>query len=1028
MIIILAICIVLILMLYALYLYIDNDNSLNLINKRLINSTNNTNKITGMGENIALFIFRRDLRIYDNTAICNAMEMGYKLLPVFILEPKQVDDNKYKSIASIKFMINSIKELQEDIPLIVLYGDTHEMIKKITDKYNINTIFFNKDYTPYANMRDSEIENNYIVYSYHDVLLLDEHIDYKKFSSFYKKYKGENIRKPDDTNEKDIINNFIDHSKDAEDISYDIDIMINEIDQKHILDNMKVKGGRKEGLELMNTISKNYEEARDLLSCNTSNLSAHNKFGTISIRELYYEVEIEQFREQLFWRDFYYNMIHFDSRALMGPMYDKYDDIEWSGSNENFIKWCNGETGYPIIDACMRQLNTEHYMHNRGRMIVADFLIKLLRIDWRKGEKYFAEMLVDYDPAQNNYNWQWVAGTGPHSQPYFRAFNPMSQSKKHDPDCKYIKKYVPELKDVPNKLIHKVQIPVPESIYPKPIIDYKTARKDYLNYIKKYMKEQKEGGDDKDPISCKDQKNISNIYDAIIPYNNVVILPTQLFHYKELANLIRYSLLDNNKGVINIYIVEDPYYFTRLKFHKAKLIMHRASMKYYMDYIMDNLDKIKDHINKNSVDASDIKLVIHYIEFDRVDHIYDIDAIMFDPIDVEVRNKYNNIYIETPAFLTSRAELCNYIHTRDKNYSHDSSFYRWQRKRLDVLMDGDEPIGGSWTYDTMNREPFVTVEEVHKYRTNKNPYVMDARIYINTHFADNPGDDKLYFPITHDQAKYNLNIFLDKKIKEFGPYQDATHPDIKWGFHSQISSSLNNGLITPRYVLDNIMEHFNHYYKGRGTLLQSAEGFIRQLIGWREYCRMIYIDYELRGIVKDIHNNEKNYINYFGFDNKLSIKWWTGETGIIYVDYLIDRAIKYCYLNHIERLMYISNIMLLCEIDPMEVYEWFITIVSIDAYDWVMVPNIFGMGTYGDGGIMMKRPYYSSSSYVSKMSGIKDKESDKIWDALYYNFIDNNKNKLKDYRSRQWIGNYKKKSKSEKKEIKKIANNFLKNL
>lgn len=960
-----------------------------------------------MDDKTAIFIFRRDLRIYDNTAILSAIEMGYKLIPIFILEPMQVDTNDYISYASIYFMLNSIKELADVCPINVLYGDTHEMLNNITNEYNIDTIFFNKDYTPYSKMRDSEISNNYIVHSYHDILLLDEHIDYKKFSPFHKKYKSSHIRKPDETSISDIKKHFVTISYKH---TYDINDMLEKI-SGNVSKDIILHGGRKEGIKLMKDIPNNYVDARDLLSCNTSFLSAHNKFGTISIRELYHHVDIDEFREQLFWRDFYYNMIHFDNRALMGPMYEKYDNIEWNESEEDFIKWCNGETGYPVVDACMRQLNQEHYMHNRGRMIVADFLIKLLRIDWRKGEKYFANKLVDYDPAQNNYNWQWVAGTGPFSQPYFRVFNPISQSKKHDPDCEYIKKYIPELKDVSNTLIHKLQI---EDYY-KPMVNYKEARKNYLDYIKKYMKKYK-GGDNSHNI-----ESTNSIYT-----NDIIILPTQLFHYKHLCKLI-YELYKNVDMVnyINIHLVEEPYYFTRLNFHKAKLIMHRASLRYYADYIIETMDEIKRHIlQEYKVDITNINIMVNYVEFDSIRDIYQYNAVMFDPIDYEVRKRYNNNYKETPAFLTSREELCNYIHTREKNYSHDTAFYRWQRRRLDIMMNGDEPIGGEWTYDELNREPFEDdMDDIHKFRSNTQSYVKNARIYINTHFANNPGDDKLYFPVTHEQAKYNLQIFLDKKIKDFGPYQDATHPDILWGFHSQLSSSLNNGLITPRYVLDNIMEYFNHYYKGNISLLQSTEGFIRQLIGWREYCRMIYIDYEQNGILDDIINNK--HINYFGFDNKLSMKWWTAETGIIYIDYLIEKAMDYCYLNHIERLMYIANFMLLCEIDPMEVYEWFITIVSIDAYDWVMVTNIFGMGTYADGGIMMKRPYYSSSSYVSKMSGIKDDNSDKIWNALYYNFIGNNKDKLTDYRSRQWLGNYDKKSKKEKKEIKKIAEKFI---
>jgi deoxyribodipyrimidine photo-lyase len=197
--------------------------------------------------------------------------------------------------------------------------------------------------------------------------------------------------------------------------------------------------------------------------------------------------------KQLFWRDFYYNIMMHDPNALKGNYSSKFDGFPWNEPGENFNAWKEGRTGFPVVDACMRELNSTGYMHNRGRMIVADFLIKILRIDWRLGEHYFATKLIDYDPAQNNYNWQWVAGTAPFSQPYFRVFNPWTQAVKFDPECEYIKKWVSELRDVPCDIIHSSESGDNQSNsnhnkYIQPIVDYKIARDEYLLAIKEHLK------------------------------------------------------------------------------------------------------------------------------------------------------------------------------------------------------------------------------------------------------------------------------------------------------------------------------------------------------------------------------------------------------------------------------------------------------------------------------------------------------------------------------------------------------------
>jgi deoxyribodipyrimidine photo-lyase len=261
-----------------------------------------------------------------------------------------------------------------------------------------------------------------------------------------------------------------------------------------------INGGRKEGLEILKNIKiqSKYNINRNQLSYNTTHLSAHNKFGTVSIREVYHAFKAlpnggSDLIKQLFWRDFYYNIMMHDPNALKGNYSSKFDGFPWNEPGENFNAWKEGRTGFPVVDACMRELNSTGYMHNRGRMIVADFLIKILRIDWRLGEHYFATKLIDYDPAQNNYNWQWVAGTAPFSQPYFRVFNPWTQAVKFDPECEYIKKWVSELRDVPCDIIHSSESGDNQSNsnhnkYIQPIVDYKIARDEYLLAIKEHLK------------------------------------------------------------------------------------------------------------------------------------------------------------------------------------------------------------------------------------------------------------------------------------------------------------------------------------------------------------------------------------------------------------------------------------------------------------------------------------------------------------------------------------------------------------
>ena len=471
---------------------------------------------------------------------------------------------------------------------------------------------------------------------------------------------------------------------------------------------------------------------------------------------------------------------------------------------------------------------------------------------------------------------------------------------------------------------------------------------------------------------------------------NFIVLPTQLFEDIELAS-----------SYDTIYVVEDPVYFTRLPFHQLKLVFHRTTLKYYNDYLVENT-----------------KSKVIYVEFPNVDKLYDTlpNATLYDPVDKITKAKLDKIpnihYIETPYFLTPMSELAEYKKTI-KSYRHDSSFYRWQRRRLNVLMNRDKPKNDQWTYDEDNRNPFPDEQkEPTDFEIKSNKYIEEAKEYVKKHFSKNYGDPaNMVYPVTHKDAKQHLKKFIEDRFKLFGKYQDGAHTDITFGYHSVMSSSINVGLITPREVLDEVLD-------AKNIPMASKEGFIRQLIGWREYCRLIY----------EFEGEKMRKLNYFNAKRKLTPSWWEGTTGLSPIDTIIKRVNKYSYAHHIERLMYLSSVMLMCGIDPNEVYEWFIGFVSIDAYDWVMVPNIYGMGSYADGGIMMTRPYFSSSAYVEKMSNLIEKDSDAdIFDCLYYNFIAKNKERLrKNYYTARSIGHYDRKTAKEKEHFKEIADAFIK--
>ncbi len=448
--------------------------------------------------NKSLFIFRRDLRLADNTALNNALAQSNKVIPCFIFDPHQVTDkNSYKSDNAIQCMLESLTQLHNAIvkqggKLYFFYGNAEDVIKKIIKENTIDALFINRDYTPFSTARDKKIKKICADHDIHfevsdDALLNSPESITKKdgnyysvFTAFYKKAAMIDVPTPIKQQHGDWFSGAI---KNSEPTTLFKKILPTQ--------NKKIasSGGRKEGLTILKHLTdlKNYNHDRDYPAIATSHLSAHLKFGTISVREAYHAI-IEHLSSkhpllrQLYWRDFFTHIAYHKPTVFGHAYHEKYDKLQWNNDKKIFAAWCEGKTGFPIVDAGMRELNTTGFMHNRVRMIVASFLVKDLHINWLWGEKYFAQKLVDYDPAVNNGNWQWCASTGCDAQPYFRIFNPWLQQKKYDPDCIYIKKWIPELRKYDNKIIHtwfkesfdklRMNEQNKNESYPRPIVDH----------------------------------------------------------------------------------------------------------------------------------------------------------------------------------------------------------------------------------------------------------------------------------------------------------------------------------------------------------------------------------------------------------------------------------------------------------------------------------------------------------------------------------------------------------------------------
>jgi deoxyribodipyrimidine photolyase-related protein len=428
------------------------------------------------------------------------------------------------------------------------------------------------------------------------------------------------------------------------------------------------------------------------------------------------------------------------------------------------------------------------------------------------------------------------------------------------------------------------------------------------------------------------------------------------------------------EGVETVFLVEEPLLFTQFRFHRQKLVLHRAAMKFYANYLRERGFRV-NYIEFNEL--SDTASIADVLSKNKV------SAVSFcDPTDDWLENRFaaacdaagiKTVKHDTPYFLNTAADLEKYFAGRMRFLM--AAFYERERRRLGVLLDDEgQPLGGRWSFDAENRKRLpknIQLPAVSKPPANE--FVSEAISYVNQHFPDNYGyAEDFAYPTTFAEAESWLDEFLRERFVNFGEYEDAMAKDESFLFHSVLTPALNCGLLTPRQILDKTLS----YAENHQIPLNSLEGFVRQIIGWREF---------MRGCYAEVGRKQRTR-NFWRHTRKLPESFWTGETGIAPLDTVIKKVLRTAYCHHIERLMILGNFMVLAEIDPDDAYRWFMELF-IDAYDWVMVSNVYGMSLHADGGLLATKPYISGSNYILKMSDFEKGEWCEIWDGLYWRFI-----------------------------------------
>ncbi len=457
--------------------------------------------------------------------------------------------------------------------------------------------------------------------------------------------------------------------------------------------------------------------------------------------------------------------------------------------------------------------------------------------------------------------------------------------------------------------------------------------------------------------------------------------------------------LDADPGT-EFVLVEDDLFYRQYSFHAQKLILHRASMRRFATRLIDAGYAVH-HIDTDADHSSGERLARLIAELDPE------RVTLFDPVDDWLSRRTRAILenasrrggtrlsfdpasdvIQSPNFLTTTTDIQTWFAANPARMQH---FYAWQRQRLDVLVDGDQPVGGQWSFDPENRKklpkrhpvPDVTQPERHD-------EVDDAIEWVMREFPEAPGNpDTFAWPTSHEEAEASLQQFLHERFAQFGPYEDAISTQHRFLFHAVMTPGLNIGLLNPGDVLHLALDAADE----EDVPLASLEGFVRQLIGWREYMRATYI----------LWGSRMRTSNALHHTSSLSPGWWTAETGLEPVDHVLTSVLETGYAHHIERLMVLGNSMCLLRTHPDEVYQWFME-MFIDAYDWVMVPNVYGMSQFAYGEAITTKPYVSGSNYLRKMSDFPNGNWAEDWDGLFWNFVADHREVFEEnFRSRMMI-------------------------
>ena len=461
-------------------------------------------------------------------------------------------------------------------------------------------------------------------------------------------------------------------------------------------------------------------------------------------------------------------------------------------------------------------------------------------------------------------------------------------------------------------------------------------------------------------------------------------------------------------------MAEDNGLCSYIKHHKSKIALFFSAMRSYRDQLKNNSYKVIYYDANNNFSTSYFDKLLDIVKSNKIEkiEIYEIEDKPFERDFLEFC-KTNNIeitFLPSPMFIDSRGSFKHFL--GDKKFHLQANYYKQMRKKKKLLLEDNKPIGGRWSFDEDNRKKLPSGYEIPKLPIIK-PYKEFSEIsnVININFSNHPGELHSWMPHSYEQIVEWLEIFFKERFNEFGHYEDAIDKNEHFINHSVLSSSLNLGLITPKEVIDKSID----YAEKNDIPLNSLEGFIRQIIGWREFIRGIYQNY----------GDQMVKSNYWNHKNKLTAAWYDGSTGIEPLDEAIKGAIKYGYTHHINRLMILSNIMNLCNIDPNEIYKWFME-MFIDSSDWVMVPNVYGMGTFADGGIFATKPYICGSSYILRMSNFKKGDWCDIVDGLYWKFIEEKKDFfITNPRLSLMIRALEKLNPDRKKHIFECANNFI---